>query len=258
MKDSGSKLRKVLDTLSELETGEKGREGISPLMLTITSIGFIGVLLSLPLTDLRGMLFMWAYLAIASPWLGIDYGRIFRRSLFVLPFIAFIGIFNPIIDKAPGMTVGDFTVSRGWLSFVCIIVRGLLSVQMILLLTSVAGFRGVCAALSRMKMPAFLVSQLLMVFRYIGVLIEETLTMQRARLARGYGRKMTLGMWGTFVGQLFVRSVRRAENVHKAMLSRGFTGVIPLRDMDCKGRGKQDIAFVSLSFLIFILIRIWA
>ena len=64
-------------------------------------------------------------------------------------------------------------VSRGWVSFVSIILRGLLSVQALLLLVYVAGFNRMCEALRRPGMPRVLVTQLLMVYRYLTVLLQE-------------------------------------------------------------------------------------
>ena len=65
---------------------------------------------------------------------GLRYGPIFRRSLVVLPFVAFIGVFNLFYDREPVFRVGALVVTAGWISFLSIILRGLLSVQALLVL----------------------------------------------------------------------------------------------------------------------------
>ena len=64
-----------------------------------------------------------------------------------------------------------------------------------------------------------------MVYRYLEVLLQEALTMQRARQARSYGRSaFKASMWGPFVGQLLLRSIERSRRINMAMKARGFNG----------------------------------
>lgn len=54
--------------------------------------------------------------------------------------------------------------------------------------------------------------------------------MDNARRSRGYGkRSYSPRLWGIFIGQLLIRTVARAERIHRAMLSRGFDGTVALR-----------------------------
>ena len=100
--------------------------------------------------------------------------------------------------------------------------------QAVLVLIYSTGFYNICTALQRMGLPTVLTTQLLMVYRYISVLLQESLSMSRARAARGFGRRnFPLKLWGTMVGQLLLRSVERARRVHNAMLARGFNGALP-------------------------------
>jgi cobalt/nickel transport system permease protein len=92
-----------------------------------------------------------------------------------------------------------------------------------------AGFYDMCHAMRRFGCPKVLVTQLQFTYRYMVVVVEEAVGMDRARKARGFGRNSyPLRMWGRMVGQLLVRSYERATRIYRAMLSRGFDGTMPL------------------------------
>lgn len=132
-----------------------------------------------------------------SAGITLTYARVFRKSLVTLPFILLIGVINPVFDHRVAMTVCGVDVWAGWISFISIVVRGLLSVQAALLLVYVCGFNGVCRALGRLGLPSVMVTQLLMVSRYMQTLGEEAVTMHRARQSRGYGRRnYPIREWG--------------------------------------------------------------
>lgn len=78
--------------------------------------------------------------------------------------------------------------------------------------------------------------------------------MQRARTARGYGKKnYPFKMWGIFVGQLLLRTMDRADRIHNSMLSRGFTGHLEIGNV-MKWR-KNDIFFLLAWISVFIIMR---
>lgn len=227
-----SKLDKALPTLHETETS--ARRGGSPLsrrdprVKILVTFLYLLALLSLPLDNLGGIILFALYPLIGASLADIPYSRIFRASLYTLPFIAFIGIFNPIFDHKTMLVAGGVVISEGWVQFGSIIIRGLLCVQATVLLILSTGFIAVCRGLRMLGLPALFATQLFMLYRYIFVLLAEALDMERARASRGYGRKSyTLRFWATFVGQLLLRTTARAERIHGAMLSRGFDGEVP-------------------------------
>lgn len=196
--------------------------------LLIVAVGYVAVMLSVPVLNLGMLIWFAAYPVVMSPLSHVPYSRVFMKSLVTLPFILLIGAMNPFFDHRVVMTVCGVEVSAGWISFLSIIIRGLLSVQAALLLVYLCGFNGVCRALGRLGLPGVLVTQLMMVNRYMQTLCEEAVTMNRARQARGYGRKnYPVREWGPFVGQLLLRTVERGERVNRAMVARGFDGTLP-------------------------------
>lgn len=198
---------------------------IDPRALIAVTIFYLVVMLSVPLASAGMLIWFAAYPIVTAPLAHVAYERVFAKSLYLLPLIVVIGIFNPIYDHVTAFTVMGVDISRGWVTFISIIIRGLLSVQALLLLVHVAGFNKICDGLRGFHLPEALVTQLLMAYRYLGVLLAEVLSMQNARVARSYGRRSyPLSMWGPFVGQLLLRSLERSRRIHVAMLARGFDG----------------------------------
>ncbi len=207
-----------------------GTAGISicDCSLLLVTIAYLATMLLVPMRDLERLIWFALYPIIGATLCGMSYGRIFLKSLYFLPLIALIGIFNPIYDTQPAFEAGGIVVSQGWITFCSVIVRGLLALQAVFLLIMASGFTGMCHSMRQLGVPAFLCTQLLMVYRYLIVLLTEAQTMRRARESRGYGRStMSLKQWGPFVGQLFLRTVNRGQRINQAMMARGFTGTMP-------------------------------
>lgn len=210
----------------QLKQGQSSHIGdIDARALLAVTVVYLFAMLSVPLMRTDMIIWFAVYPIITAPLAHIAYERLFRNSLFILPLLIFIGIFNPIYDRTPAFTLFGITVSAGWVSFISIIIRGLLSAQALLLLIRVAGFNDMCDAMRRLGCPSIIVTQLLMVYRYLTVLLQEALTMQRARMARSYGYgSFKASMWGPFVGQLLLRSIERSRRINMAMKARGFNG----------------------------------
>lgn len=218
-------LEKAVNTLARMASPEMTAP-YDPRILLIVTLVYIGVVLSVPMLEPERLIWMALYPILGSEMLRVGYGRVAMRSLWVLPLILLIGIFNPIIDNEPCRVVGSVTLSRGWVSFIALTLRALLAIQALLALVMSIGFYDVCRALDSLGCPKTLTTQLVMLYRYLGVVMEEALTMHRAREARGFGRRSyPLRMWGTFVGQLLLRSLRRSRRINAAMEARCFSGV---------------------------------
>ncbi|MDE6246455.1 MAG: energy-coupling factor transporter transmembrane protein EcfT [Muribaculaceae bacterium] len=224
----------------------------------IVSFLFLGLMLSVPLGRLSAIIWFALYPIIASTIQGISFGKIFRNSLFITPLLVLIGIFNPILDKNVCFTIYGINISYGWISFCSIIIRGLLSVQALLILIDVSGFINLCRGLHRLGVPAFLTDQLLFIHRYLSVLVYEALTMQRARSARGYGKKRyPVRVWGVMIGQLFIRAIDRAEKINRAMIARGFSGTLPPEYRKSVKMRPADYIFIIVSAAILIVLRFY-
>jgi cobalt/nickel transport system permease protein len=194
----------------------------APPRLLVTLI-YLVVMLSLSPRSLHLLLLFALYPPLASALCGVSYRRVVLRSLVVLPFVVFVGIFNPLFERDTALTLFGLPITYGWVTFLSLTVRGLLAAQSVVLLLLTVGFAGVCRSLRSFGVPALLVGQLMMLHRSLFTLLSEAVNMSRAVAARGFGRSSyPLRLWVTFISQLLLRSFDRAERVGRAMRARGF------------------------------------
>lgn len=221
-------LQRAIDTLNRrrMAAEEWSHIGdIDPRALLGVTLVYLVAMLSVNPQKLGMLLWFAVYPIVTAPLAHIRYERVALQSLIVLPLLIAIGIFNPIFDRTVSFSIGSIAVSHGWISFISIIVRGLLSMQALLLLIHITGFNNICIAMNRLGLPLILANQLMMLYRYIGVLLEESLDMTRARQARGFGHpSLPLRLWGEFTGQLLLRTLDRSRRISRAMAARGFAG----------------------------------
>lgn len=250
--------------LCELDAVERTARMRSPLHTLdartklLTTTVFLVSMLSLPLTRLSDLLLFSVFPILTAAMGRLVFGRIFRRSLLVLPFVVWIGIFNPIYDREPVFRVGSLVVTNGWILFLSILLRGLLSVQGLLVLIYTTGYYRLCRGMQRLGVPALFTAQLLFVHRYLHVLVAESLAMSRARDARSFGRKSyPLKVWGPLVGQLLIRTFDRAERISQAMSSRGFTGRIPAAIGEQTVWKRRDTFYLAVWSALLIAIRLF-
>lgn len=233
-------LSDAIQTLSDSALGSRrlsGRRGPDQRVMLVVTLLYIFAVLSIPVTDPASLLWLFCFPIIGAEACGLGYGRLLRRSLWVLPLVALVGVYNLYADRQEAFRVGGVVVTTGALTFSALLIRGLLAFQALLLLVYRCGFHDICRSLQWMRCPKVLVTQLLLLYRYIGVLLAEAQSMDRARKSRGFGRKSyPLRMWGTMAGQLLLRSMARARRVNAAMVSRGFNGTYSFKPYDCSAR----------------------
>lgn len=93
-----------------------------------------------------------------------------------------------------------------------------------LLLIWTTPFQELLAQLKKLKTPPLILTTLLLLYRYLPLLREESRRMQRARASRTFSRSKPL-QWrilSQVAGQLFVRSADRAQRIYLAMCARGW------------------------------------
>ncbi len=218
------------------------------------SLVFIICVLSFPKYEVLSLipffLFPIVFLSIGE----IPLSFIVKRLAIVFPFVFFIAIFNPIFEKKIAFYIFNIPIPYGILSFFSILIRFVLSVSMLILLVATTSFSGICYALKYFRVPEIFITQLLFLYRYIFVLLEEAMRMVRAKDMRSFGRKGTeLKFYVKLVGTLLIRSILRAEKIYYAMLSRGFNGVMPYRKKRFFKR--RDFVFLTVSVLLLYVFR---
>lgn len=177
---------------------------------------------------------------------------ILKKVLVVSVFAVFIGIFNPLFDTQVMIDLFGIPVSGGWVSFFSILLKFFLTMCSALLLISTTSFPGICHALKKLGVPEIFISQLLFLYRYLFVLIEETLRMVRARDLRAFGKRgKGMDVFINLIGTVFMRTIERADRIYHAMLSRGFSGTIYYVKKDRLQRADFVCLFATGVVLIF-------
>jgi cobalt/nickel transport system permease protein len=107
--------------------------------------------------------------------------------------------------------------------------RGYLAAMVATLLASVTPFASLLAAASSLGVPDILVQTTALVYRYLLVLRDRGAALATSARARGYGARtpQRFAVAGTLLGSLLLRSLDRAERVHRSMLARGYAGHFP-------------------------------
>jgi cobalt/nickel transport system permease protein len=90
--------------------------------------------------------------------------------------------------------------------------------------------RDLLVGLQRLHVPALVTTIATLMLRYVDVIVAEAGRMRLARVSRGHDPRFLwqAGATARGVGALFVRSYERGERVHLAMLSRGWSGAMPV------------------------------
>jgi cobalt/nickel transport system permease protein len=180
---------------------------------------------------------------------------ILKKILLICPIVLAVGIFNPLFDREILIQLGPFGISGGWLSCASILVRSILTVGAGFVLVGVTGFTAVCRALERLGMPQAVAVQMLFIYRYIFILAEEAERSARARALRSCGRKgQGMRSFGSLIGHLMLRTWQRAERVHSAMQSRGFTGEFHSRRQG--SIGAAELYFTGGWSVFFVTLRV--
>ncbi|NKS74526.1 cobalt ECF transporter T component CbiQ [Rhodococcus hoagii] len=186
----------------------------------------------------------WAfalYLAILVPvWqiAGITLRWLAPRMLIELPFVV-LAVLLPFAEAGDRVTVLGLSLSEpGLLAAWNILVKGTLGVLVSLTLAATTPVRSLPAGLSRLRLPGIVVTVATLMLRYVNLLAGEIERMRIARVSRGDDPRTLhqAGATARGVGGVFLRSYERGERVHLAMLSRGFTGTVPLYAPPARGR----------------------
>jgi cobalt/nickel transport system permease protein len=216
-----------LGALDALSYRDSPVHRLDPRVKVLVTCIFVVTVVSFPKYEIARLIPFFLFPVVVFALGGIP-ARLLLKKIFVASvFALFLGFFNPLFDTRPMYYIFSIPVSGGWISFLSIMVKFFLTMSAVLLLVSTTSFPGIAYALRRLGIPEVLTSQLLFLYRYLFVLMEETMRTVRARNLRSFGRRGEgWRVFASLTGTLFVRTIERAERIYNAMLSRGFAGTI--------------------------------
>ena len=216
---------------------------LSPLSKLLTTLLYIVIVTSFDKYALTRLIPLALYPVALYQAAGIPLRACFRKLLF-----------NPIFDRAQALTLGSVVVTGGVLSMLTLMLKGVLALTMSFLLIATTSIDSLCAALRRVHVPGTIVTLLLLTYRYAGLLIEEASAMTDAYRMRAPGQRgVRFAAWGSFLGQLLLRSMDRAHALYASMKLRGFHGAFYYAQMD--ESGWSDVLFYLLSAALLLFLR---
>lgn len=243
-----------LRQLDEMASQQTVIHRINPCAKLVTTIVFIIVVASFPKYEVSSLLPLFFYPMVLMILGNLSLPLILKRVLLAMPFVLCIGIFNPLVDQVPVVQIGSYLISGGWVSFASIFLRFLLAVTGALILVGTTGIDGIGMALLKIKVPSVFVMQLLFMYRYLYVLVEEFIRTIRAYSLRSFhGTSLQYKVWGALLGQLLLRTIDRGGRIYQAMLCRGFQGEIRLSGQ--RNFNSTDKIYILWWSAFFILVR---
>jgi cobalt/nickel transport system permease protein len=199
----------------------------------------------------------------------IGIGFLLKRALFALPFV-FAAV--PLIFIGTGSLVSTrlfeniyITISPSGIErFTNIALKAWISMQAAVLLSATTSMTDILSGLQLLKVPAFFVSVIGLMWRYLFLMIAEVKRMLHARTSRsGYLEKTKRSsgsiIWrakvsGGMAGSLFLRSIERSERVFAAMQSRGYDGKTPISEERLLLPKDRFLLWIGIGLLILVWI----
>ncbi|ROO58349.1 cobalt/nickel transport system permease protein [Micromonospora sp. Llam0] len=179
---------------------------------------------------------LWAFggyavlVAVVAALARVPAGWLARRSLIEVPFVAF-AVALPWLAGGEQVVIGGLSLSvdglyGGW----NILAKATLGVLASLLLAATTTSRELLVGLDRLRCPSIVTQIATFMLRYVEVLVDEARRMRIARISRGDDPRFLWQVRGfaAGVGALFLRAFERGERVYLAMISRGYTGRMPV------------------------------
>ena len=211
--------------IDELAAQDSILHRLNPLSKLFVTVFYIAVTVSFPKYALTRLVWMALFPVAGYQLAGLPMRLCFQKLRMVLPLVCAVGLLNPLFDRQIVVQVGTLAVSGGVLSMLTLILKGVFCLLASFLLMATTTIEAICRALRQLHVPKLLTNLLLLTFRYVGLLLSEVAVMQQAYSLRAPGQKgIHISAWGSFLGQLLLRSMDQAQALYESMELRGFSG----------------------------------
>jgi cobalt/nickel transport system permease protein len=193
-------------------------------------LAFVLLVVSVPPQQYRALLalVLVALGVLASTRVPVRF--LLPRLAVELPFLVF-AVLLPFVALGPRVSLGPITVSQSGVdAAVALLLKGTCGVVMAVAFAVTTPPRDLVRALQHLRVPDTLVTIAGFMVRYVDVVGDQMRRMRVARASRGFTAR-SVRAWPALAastGALFIRSYERGERVHLAMVSRGWSGRMPV------------------------------
>ena len=253
--DKLSGAQSELREMDMLAAGTSVVHRLHPLCKLLVTVTYIFIVVSFHKYDLSGLIVMVLYPVFLFQAAGIPVHVCFYKLRVVLPLVCAVGLANPFLDHVPLIQIGNLVITGGIISMLTLMLKGCLALMASFLLVATTTIDVLCGALRKLHVPKVLTALLLLTYRYIGVIMGEASAMSQAYSLRAPGQKgIHISAWGSFLGQLLLRSMDRAQELYSSMELRGFRGEYFYSDIPACRVG--DVLFAVIGISLFVCARV--
>lgn len=243
-------------TLEDLADNRTIIHRLNPLTKLLTTIFYVIIVVSFKPYSISALIPFIFYPIVLMALSETPYKPLLARLIIAVPFCLFAGISNLLLDRNIAFMLFNIPIPYGLLSFISIMLKTLLTVLAILILIATTSMPMLSRQLILLKIPAFFVLLLSMVYRYISVLIEESINIYTAYLLRsGEQKGVRMKDMGNLLGQLIIRTMDRSERIYAAMKCRGFSGDYSY--ISTKKLPNKEVFYMIILAAIFLFFRIF-
>ncbi|MCI9470848.1 MAG: cobalt ECF transporter T component CbiQ [Lachnospiraceae bacterium] len=253
--DKISKAQAEFREMDAIAAGGSLIHQMHPLCKLVVTVVYIFTVVSFHKYDLSGLAVMVLYPVFLFQAAQVPMRMFFYKLRIVLPLVCAVGLVNPFLDHRVLLQVGDIVVTGGVISMLTLMMKGCFALMASFLLIATTPVDALCAALRKIRVPGILVTLFLLTYRYIGVMMDETAIMVQAYSLRAPRQKgVHFSAWGSFLGQMLLRSMDRAQELYSSMVLRGFKGDFYYSDIPACRVG--SILFMVASLCFFVCARL--
>lgn len=252
--DNFTKAIQEINSIHDLSSRSQWINEIHPLAKLIITIWYIVTVISFGKFNIIGLLPMVMFPAAIFILGDIPFWASMKRLRIALPVVCFIGILNPIFETA-AISFADREINAGYVSMLTLMIKGVLSILASYLLIATTSIEKICCTLRQVKCPKIIVTEILLIYRYITVFIGEVHSVSSAYALRAPKQKgIHIKAWGSLVGSILLRSFDRANKVFDSMNMRGYNGEFKYA---VKRQKLQfgDILYIFIWAIIFVVFK---
>ncbi|GAA1772527.1 cobalt ECF transporter T component CbiQ [Luedemannella helvata] len=205
---------------------------LAPEAKILATVLFTVVVVVTPRTEFWAFAGYALLLAAVAAAARVPAGWLAKRATIELPFVL-LAVALPFAGHGERVTWLGMSLSvDGLYGAWNIAAKGTLGVLTSLLLAATTTVRDLIYGLDRLRCPQVFVQIATFMLRYLDILADDARRMRVARLSRGYDPRFLwqVKAFAVGVGALFLRTYERGERVYLAMVSRGYTGRLPVPD----------------------------
>lgn len=220
-----SKINKAIRTINhidELNNRDRWMNNVHPLVKFFVVIIYIAFTMNTNKHDINRIVLLAIIPLVLFIFADLSLREALKRLKLVLPIVIFVGFTNIFTDKDIYM-LGDYRIRAGIISMITLSLKGIYAVVISYVFIATTSIEKFCEALRRVHVPKIIVTQIMLTYRYIGLLLEETDKVMTAYTLRAPGQKgIHFKVWGSLTGQMLLRTMDRAEEIYESMKLRGY------------------------------------